>query len=630
MAFLTGDHASGSDLSYMPSAVQSGESHTVYGPQMPSTDVYQTGGYWLTGTQMMNCVFSPTDHVADVAFDPLEELVWCISRLGQLTAFYSISLERYITTTIPLLPTDDTGTVGQFGELKQVYPSPRSAEHSVYVLASNALHAFTKFGHPFACVVDKLMVDLECLAVTGPTGATPGTGLGSTMWGGGSEADYSRLFVGGLQPTLLELDAQERWGEIIRATEVGLDGCVVLRSFSSGLCAGTTNGKVMVVDPRLQRGIVRELEAHTGEISDITVVPHGYTLVTCGWSRVADGGLRVDRLLKVYDLRSGRAQVPLSTSLDPCFTRFFPGCTDRLLAASQGGAFQLIQWGNRPFSPDDLGRLWPSYDRLVALDISQNGNCVVFGTETGHLQLYVRDMNMCQFNTAPKPTEFASPLAEGLWPTNSLNATPASAYPFMCMEDPANSVYGANLVSLTKTAAEAVELQLLAASLHQPAATAAIGNSRGSVEAFELVERRKVEAANEVALVAYKPVEYDDYRFSLASIPFAVNPPASSIVGEGDSSEPRNSLSQSDKRDQLTTSDWPEDLCQPYPRPMLPVSPDLIVGANRKRTARKPPHWGPVWYPYSDDPSDVINREEDTRLGRFVPACAEDNVATSG
>ncbi|KAF5397236.1 hypothetical protein PHET_09572 [Paragonimus heterotremus] len=335
-------------------------------------------------------------------------------------------------------------------------------------------------------------------------------------------------------------------------------------------------------------------------------------------------------LYQVYDLRSGRAQVPLSTSLDPCFTRFFPGCTDRLLAASQGGAFQLIQWGNRPFSPDDLGRLWPSYDRLVALDISQNGNCVVFGTETGHLQLYVRDMNMCQFNTAPKPTEFASPLAEGLWPTNSLNATPASAYPFMCMEDPANSVYGANLVSLTKTAAEAVELQLLAASLHQPAATAAIGNSRGSVEAFELVERRKVEAANEVALVAYKPVEYDDYRFSLASVPFAVNPPAVSLVGEDDSSELQNSLSQLDKREQLTTSDWPEDLCQPYPRPMLPVSPDLIVGANRKRTARKPHHWGPVWYPYSDDPSDIINREEDTRLGRFVPACPEDNVATTG
>ncbi|KAF6778907.1 hypothetical protein AHF37_01555 [Paragonimus kellicotti] len=81
MAFLTGDHTSGSDLSYMPSAAQSAESHAVYGPQMPSTDVYQTGGYWLTGTQMMNCVFSPTDHVADVAFDPLEELVWCISRL---------------------------------------------------------------------------------------------------------------------------------------------------------------------------------------------------------------------------------------------------------------------------------------------------------------------------------------------------------------------------------------------------------------------------------------------------------------------------------------------------------------------------------------------------------------------
>ncbi|CAH8433004.1 unnamed protein product [Dicrocoelium dendriticum] len=471
----------------------------------------------------------------------------------------------------------------------------------------------------FRLFSDKLMVELECLAATGPTGANPGFSKGgggdssSSSWGASNEADFSRIFLGGLQPTLLELDAQERWGQVIRTTDVGIGGSVVLRSFTSGLCAGTTNGKVIVLDPRTHRGIVRELAAHTGEISDITVAPYGYSLVTCGWSRLGDSGLRVDRLLKVYDLRSGRAQAPLSTSLDPCFARFFSNSTNRLLTASQGGSFQTIECSNRAFSPDDLGQLWPTYDRLVALDISHNGNGVIFGTETGHLQLYLRDMNVYHFNAASLPTEFASPLAESLWPTNSLGASVPPSYPLMLMENPANSLYGTNMMTLAKAAADAAELQLLAASLHQPAATAS--DNMHNSESFELVERRKAEAANEAVMVTYKPVEYEDYRFSSASIPFCANPPPI-LTKETSNSTDSNVHSRNHRTEQMCTSDWPEDLCQPRPRPMIPVDPELIVGANRKRAVRKPLHWGSVWHPYVDDPT--ANTPEDTTLGRFV------------
>lgn len=591
-----------------------------YGQPIPDSDVYHTGGYWLVGSEVMNGAF-PTDHLIDVVFDPLEELIWCITRMGQLTAFYSVSLDRYITTAVPLLPTNRSSQILNYGEMKQVFPSPRPTEHAVYVLTSNALHSYTKFGRLCTTASDKSMLELECLTVTGPTGAAPGVVNG--VWGSANEAEFSRVFLGGLQTNVVELDAMERWGEVIQTVDVGVGGSVVLRPFSSGLCAGNTSGKVLVIDPRSPQSIVRSLDAHTGEISDITVVPHGYTLVTCGWSRMGETGLRVDRLLKVYDLRSGRAQVPLSTSLDPCFTRFFPGCTDRLFVASQTGAFQSIQWGNLTFSPDDLGQLWLTYDRVVAMDISHNGNCAIFGTENGQLQLYVRDMNVCQFNVNPAPTEFASQLSESLLITNGLGTSVVPNYPFW--DDPMLTTiqpgYQVNpLAVLGRAAAEAVGLQLLAASLHQPAATSS--DKISTQELVELVDRKKAEAANEAILVAYKPVEYDDYRFSSASIPFAFQPPPVDTdttkqpgVGSSDATIYRSSQ----KTEQMTSSDWSEDLCPLRPRPMLPVDPELVISANRKRAVRKPANWGTVWHPYSPlGPDGSTFENEDTTLGRFV------------
>lgn len=61
--------------------------------------------------------------------------------------------------------------------------------------------------------------------------------------------------------------------------------------------------------------------------------------------------------------------------------------------------------------------------------------------------------------------------------------------------------------------------------------------------------------------------------------------------------------------------------CYPIPScsPMLPVDPELIISANRKRAVRKPANWGTVWHPYSPLGTDGPTSEnEDTTLGRFV------------
>lgn len=94
---------------------------------------------------------------------------------------------------------------------------------------------------------DSQMLALECLTVTGPTGARPGEPRRGLMSRGRTEEEgdaFSRVFVGGLQSSVLELDAVERWGHVVRTIDVGSGGSVVLRPFNSGICAGNTNGKV--------------------------------------------------------------------------------------------------------------------------------------------------------------------------------------------------------------------------------------------------------------------------------------------------------------------------------------------------------------------------------------------------
>lgn len=129
-----------------------------YDPTLTGAEYYQTGGYWHAGTQMMDCLFQ-TDRIADVAFDPLEELIWCVTRTGQMSAFYSTTMERYITLTVPLISdVNSLETVTPYSGLKQVFPSPRPMEHSVFVLANNALHAYTKMGRPLASVVANIIL----------------------------------------------------------------------------------------------------------------------------------------------------------------------------------------------------------------------------------------------------------------------------------------------------------------------------------------------------------------------------------------------------------------------------------------------------------------------------------------
>ena len=72
---------------------------------------------------------------------------------------------------------------------------------------------------------------------------------------------------------------------------------MILKESNRYICGGGTNGKVMLFDPNQMRAPVSEFQAHTGQLSDMTVQEN--LLVTCGWSLRQNGSMVPDRILKV-------------------------------------------------------------------------------------------------------------------------------------------------------------------------------------------------------------------------------------------------------------------------------------------------------------------------------------------
>lgn len=75
-------------------------------------------------------------------------------------------------------------------------------------------------------------------------------------------------------------------------------------------------------------------------------------------------------LTKVYDLRFGRYQAPLSTVVDPSFLATV-GPMQRIMVASQSGAFQTLEFEAPNLDPESMGNIMlDCYDRIVSFCVS--------------------------------------------------------------------------------------------------------------------------------------------------------------------------------------------------------------------------------------------------------------------
>ncbi|VUZ42973.1 unnamed protein product [Hymenolepis diminuta] len=504
---------------------------------------YNTGGHWLMATQSANPPFA-VNRIVDVAFDPLEELVWCISENGQFSSFYGSTLELY--TTNKVTPMKVPGQDEQVCELKSIFPSSRYSERHVYILASNAIYVYSKFGRGWGFATAPGMTSMVCMTAAQNSPAPQGN------------SDFDRFFCGGMQSEVFELDANpgSAFGATIRTYDVGEYGAVTIKPFTYGICVGNICGQVKMIDPRSRVGVFRTFEAHSGEISDMAVLNDGTSLVTTGWSRQPNGSLRIDRLVYLFDLRFVRLEAPLTTVVDPCYVSTV-GSTQRLIVASQPGAFQTLELDGPNVDPQSLGNIMvENYDQVNAFRVSSNGESLIFGTECGNLHLYSSSLEACRFNHNSIPTEFASNLADGLRVAD-LNANAEEDFDLP--------------ISGSYALAKAAGRKML--KIAEAAANEAIARETGSYCLFKrpgagaeaamslpYLERLRLTAYNSALNKAFNPIDdFDgntDSIFAFSAVPFKLNPPT---CAQAELSEWVCSSTGS-IRDGYT-SDWPADLC---------------------------------------------------------------------
>ncbi|EEC08698.1 ubiquitin specific protease, putative, partial [Ixodes scapularis] len=304
--------------------------------------------------------------VSALAFDSQEELLWMGNSGGHVTSYYTSELQKY--TSFQVHATN---------EVRQL----STVDAGVLSLTSNTVRLNNRRGLIVFHHSSEEMEDMHCMTLS-PSGS---------------------LLMGGNQPSLIELDLSRGDHKVV--TDVGENGCAVIRRHPRFICCADFNGKVTLRDPNtFNVEYTLESLSGTGVLSDFDVL--GNMVVTCGFTN-RHGALTVDMFIKVYDLRVMRAVAPIQMMFPPSLLRFVPAFTSRLFVVSQTGQFQLVDTSITTQS-SYIYQLETGGAGVHAFDTSSSCQALAFGDVAGYLHLYGASSHV-NFNNFSNPTEFADP-----------------------------------------------------------------------------------------------------------------------------------------------------------------------------------------------------------------------------
>ncbi|CAN8022143.1 unnamed protein product [Ixodes persulcatus] len=304
--------------------------------------------------------------VSALTFDSQEELLWMGNSGGHVTSYYTSELQKY--TSFQVHATN---------EVRQL----STVDAGVLSLTSNTVRLNNRRGLIVFHHSSEEMEDMHCMTLS-PSGS---------------------LLMGGNQPSLIELDLSRGDHKVV--TDVGENGCAVIRRHPRFICCADFNGKVTLRDPNtFNVEYTLESLSGTGVLSDFDVL--GNMVVTCGFTN-RHGALTVDMFIKVYDLRVMRAVAPIQMMFPPSLLRFVPAFTSRLFVVSQTGQFQLVDTSITTQS-SYIYQLETGGAGVHAFDTSSSCQALAFGDVAGYLHLYGASSHV-NFNNFSNPTEFADP-----------------------------------------------------------------------------------------------------------------------------------------------------------------------------------------------------------------------------
>ncbi|RXG56082.1 PAB-dependent poly(A)-specific ribonuclease subunit PAN2 [Armadillidium vulgare] len=334
--------------------------------------------------------------VSSIAFDVKEELVWAGNQGGHVTSYLSSDTMKY--TSFQMHESEDIRALA-------------TIDGGVLAITPTSFIMRTRQGLPLFKYISSDFNNLQCMLPT--------------------KMFSNRILLGGLQSNLIEYDLHSM--EVVKKYPVGDEGCVILREHPRFICHGSTNGQIILHDPRSMRKEY-SFQAHLGTLSDFDT--QGYYITTCGFSNRM-GQMIGDQFVMVYDMRMMKMSLPLRALVPPYFLRFMPGLTSCLAAVSLMGQWVVMDAAQPESSLVSMNyQVSCSPDSCIsAFDISSSSQALIFGNNHGSLFLFSSGTKPI-FNNFSQDTEL--PIVEE--PSQSIPitdvTTPLSSIPLYYSNEP--------------------------------------------------------------------------------------------------------------------------------------------------------------------------------------------------
>lgn len=290
-----------------------------------------------------------------------------------MTSFYGTELQWY-TSYRGHASSAPRGSPGN-AAVKQILFCTRG----VLSLSSRGVHCASRRGLAQWHLEQDEMLDLRCMSFTGK-----GT---------------DELVVAGCQPQMYRIDVEK--GTLLETLVPPAPVLyTIMRRSGQYICAASSDGSIHLLDSKTL-AVVRKWSAYAGVVNDMDA--RGDYLLTCGWAQQQHGGLGLERLVRVYDLKNLRPAAPVAFQQGAAFVRMHPKLSSTCIVISQSGAINSIDVQN----PDvPTMRYAPTFDaQLTGLELMPSGRG--FAMTDTHCQIVLwGSPSKTQFNEYSAPTEF--------------------------------------------------------------------------------------------------------------------------------------------------------------------------------------------------------------------------------
>ncbi|KAK3113725.1 poly(A)-specific ribonuclease [Teratosphaeriaceae sp. CCFEE 6253] len=312
--------------------------------------------------------------ITSLAFDAWQDLLWIGTEMGRVTSFHGPELEKY------------TSYKGHVNTVSRAAPSNAPVkqlllcEKGVISLSGRSIHFSSRRGLAQWHLATPDMHDLRCMSFLGK----------------GSSCE--EIVVAGCQEQMYRVNVET--GAVLETIASPVPFTILRRS-GQYICASGHDGSIHILDQKTL-DVVRKWQAYAGTVNDMDA--RGDYLLTCGWAQQQHGGLGLERLVRVYDLKQLKPAAPMAFQQGAAFVRMAPKLSSTCIVFSEWGAISSIDVQNHDMPTLRYAQM---FDALVTgLELMPSGRGFVMSDSQSHLVLWGSPSKL-PFTEFSKPTEFA-------------------------------------------------------------------------------------------------------------------------------------------------------------------------------------------------------------------------------